>query len=66
MVAGDNGADQGRCRFNWAARKLLKRFLQLGANEIYRYGEGDQRHDEGCVSLFFFYAATLTSADLCF
>lgn len=47
------GLIMDRGRFNWAARKLLKRFLQLGANEIYRCGEGDQRHDEGYVYLLF-------------
>lgn len=34
-------------RFNWAARKLHKRLVQLGANEIYPRGEGDEQHDEG-------------------
>ena len=34
-------------RFNWAARKLHKRLLQLGANEIYERGEADEQHDEG-------------------
>jgi hypothetical protein len=37
------------CRFNWAAKKLHKRLLQLGGNEIYPYGEGDQQHPEGYV-----------------
>ena len=34
-------------RFNWAARKLHKRVLQLGANEIYARGEADEQHEEG-------------------
>ena len=34
-------------RFNWAARKLHKRLLQLGANEIYARGEADEQHEEG-------------------
>lgn len=34
-------------RFNWAARKLHKRLLQLGATEFYPPGEGDERHDNG-------------------
>lgn len=34
-------------RFNWAARKLYKRLLQLGANDIYPTGEADQQHPEG-------------------
>lgn len=36
-------------RFNWAARKLYKRLLQLGANDIYPTGEADQQHPEGSV-----------------
>lgn len=36
-------------RFNWAIRKLYKRLLQLGANEIYPTGEADQQHPEGSV-----------------
>lgn len=34
-------------RFNWAVRKLYKRLLQLGANDIYPTGEADQQHPEG-------------------
>ncbi len=34
-------------RFNWAARKLHRRLQQLGANEFYARGEGDEQHDEG-------------------
>ncbi|KAL8725809.1 MAG: hypothetical protein Q9181_006275 [Wetmoreana brouardii] len=34
-------------RFNWAARKLHKRLLQLGANEVCPRGEADEQHDEG-------------------
>lgn len=36
-------------RFNWAARKLCKRLVQLGANETYLSGEADQQHPEGYV-----------------
>jgi hypothetical protein len=39
-------------RFNWAIRKLYKRLLQLGANEIYPTGEADQQHPEGLVILY--------------
>lgn len=35
-------------RFNWAARKLHKRLLQLGASEVYPRGEADEQHEEGC------------------
>ena len=41
-----------KCRFNWAARKLHKRLLQLNAEEIYPRGEGDEQHEEGSVELF--------------
>lgn len=34
-------------RFNWAARKIHKRLIQLGANETYPRGEADVQHDEG-------------------
>lgn len=34
-------------RFNWAARKVHKRLLQLGADEAYPRGEADEQHDEG-------------------
>ena len=34
-------------RFNWAARKLHKRLLQLDAKEIYPRGEADEQHEEG-------------------
>ncbi|RAH56800.1 hypothetical protein BO85DRAFT_373724 [Aspergillus piperis CBS 112811] len=39
--------DSSYPKFNWAARKLHKRLLQLGANEIYDAGEADQQHPEG-------------------
>lgn len=34
-------------RFNWAARKLYKRLLQLGADEVHSGGEADHQHPEG-------------------
>ena len=34
-------------RFNWAARKLQKRLLQLGAVELCSRGEADEQHPEG-------------------
>lgn len=37
-------------RFNWAARKLYRRLLQLGADEIHSGGEADQQHPEGYAS----------------
>lgn len=54
----NNGFNEVK-RFNWAARKLHKRLLQLGANETFPYGEGDQRHDEGFVSSPFLYIVQL-------
>ncbi|PYI09947.1 NADPH-dependent FMN/FAD containing oxidoreductase [Aspergillus sclerotiicarbonarius CBS 121057] len=44
--------DSSYPKFNWAARKLHKRLLQLGANEIYRAGEADQQHPEGLEGTF--------------
>ncbi|CEM00764.1 unnamed protein product [Vitrella brassicaformis CCMP3155] len=34
-------------QFNYAARRLHKRLLQLGAHEFYRIGLGDDQHDFG-------------------
>ncbi|KAL8871283.1 MAG: hypothetical protein Q9174_002850 [Haloplaca sp. 1 TL-2023] len=39
--------DSSYPKFNWAARKLHKRLLQLGAFEFYPRGEADEQHDEG-------------------
>ena len=39
-------------RYNWAARKLSRRLEQLGAREFVAAGEGDERHEDGFVSLF--------------
>ena len=36
-------------RYNWAARKLHKRLVQLGAVETYSRGEADEQHDEGLI-----------------
>ncbi|KAI2923649.1 hypothetical protein CBS147371_1491 [Aspergillus niger] len=44
--------DSSYPKFNWAARKLHKRLLQLGANEIYDAGEADQQHPEGLEGTF--------------
>ncbi|EAW12628.1 NAPDH-dependent diflavin reductase [Aspergillus clavatus NRRL 1] len=44
--------DSSYPKFNWAARKLHKRLLQLGANEIYPRGEADQQHPEGLEGTF--------------
>jgi sulfite reductase alpha subunit-like flavoprotein len=39
--------DSSYPKYNWAARKLCKRLVQLGAHEYYTSGEGDERHDDG-------------------
>ncbi|KAL3465859.1 hypothetical protein BJX64DRAFT_252045 [Aspergillus heterothallicus] len=44
--------DSSYPKFNWAARKLYKRLLQLGANEIYTGGEADHQHPEGLEGTF--------------
>jgi sulfite reductase alpha subunit-like flavoprotein len=44
--------DSSYPKFNWAARKLHKRLLQLGANEIYPRGEADAQHPEGLEGTF--------------
>ena len=36
-------------RYNWAARKLHKRLVQLGASEAYPRGEADEQHDAGLL-----------------
>ncbi|KAL3474542.1 hypothetical protein BJX99DRAFT_231531 [Aspergillus californicus] len=44
--------DSSYPKFNWAARKLYKRLLQLGADEIYPGGEADHQHPEGLEGTF--------------
>ncbi|MCJ1308014.1 NAPDH-dependent diflavin reductase [Agyrium rufum] len=39
--------DSSYPKYNFAARKLWKRFSQLGAQELYIYGEADEQHPEG-------------------
>ncbi|KAG9305831.1 hypothetical protein G9A89_006242 [Geosiphon pyriformis] len=36
--------DSSYLRYNWPAKKLHKRLLQLGAQSIYQRGEGDDQH----------------------
>ena len=38
-------------RYNFAARKLQRRLIQLGAEEIFLQGEGDEQHPEGYLTL---------------
>ncbi|ROW05510.1 hypothetical protein VSDG_00057 [Cytospora chrysosperma] len=44
--------DSSYPKFNWSARKLQKRLLQLGAVEFHPAGEGDERHDNGIDSIY--------------
>ncbi|KAI7786313.1 nadph-dependent fmn fad containing oxidoreductase [Diaporthe eres] len=44
--------DSSYQKFNWAARKLHKRLLQLGAAELCPAGEGDERHENGIDSIY--------------
>ncbi|KAK3390998.1 hypothetical protein B0H63DRAFT_557869 [Podospora didyma] len=44
--------DSSYQKFNWAARKLRARLLQLGASEIFPTGEADERHDDGLDSVY--------------
>lgn len=38
-------------KFCWAAKKLSRRLLSLGAREICTRGEADEQHPLGCVRL---------------
>ncbi|KAK3323626.1 hypothetical protein B0T19DRAFT_210422 [Cercophora scortea] len=44
--------DSSYPKFNWAARKLRVRLLQLAAREFFQPGEGDERHDNGIDSIW--------------
>ncbi|KAI9729856.1 MAG: NAPDH-dependent diflavin reductase [Cirrosporium novae-zelandiae] len=44
--------DSSYPKFNWAARKLHKRLVQLGAREVYPRGEADEQHPEGLDASF--------------
>ncbi|ROT39449.1 riboflavin synthase domain-like protein [Sodiomyces alkalinus F11] len=44
--------DSSYPRFNWAVRKLHKRLGQLGAEEFYSRGEGDEQDDDGIDEAF--------------
>ncbi|KAK3944765.1 hypothetical protein QBC46DRAFT_251137 [Diplogelasinospora grovesii] len=44
--------DSSYPKFNWAARKLRARLLQLGASEAFKAGEADERHDNGIDSIY--------------
>lgn len=44
--------DSSYPKYNWAARKLHKRLVQLGATELYPRGEADEQHEEGLDASF--------------
>ncbi|KAL8830367.1 MAG: hypothetical protein Q9191_001477 [Dirinaria sp. TL-2023a] len=44
--------DSSYPKYNWAARKIHKRLVQLGANELYPRGEADEQHEEGLDASF--------------
>ncbi|MCJ1466379.1 NAPDH-dependent diflavin reductase [Pseudocyphellaria aurata] len=44
--------DSSYPKFNWAARKIQKRLLQLGAIELFPRGEADEQHPEGLDASF--------------
>lgn len=44
--------DKSYPKYNWAARKLHKRLLQLGGLEAYPRGEADEQHEEGLDASF--------------
>ncbi|KAK0672710.1 putative NADPH reductase TAH18 [Cercophora samala] len=44
--------DSGYRKFNWAARKLQVRLVQLGATEFFRAAEADERHNNGIDSIY--------------
>ncbi|KAK0722104.1 hypothetical protein B0T26DRAFT_643769 [Lasiosphaeria miniovina] len=54
--------DSSYPKFNWAARKLRVRLLQLGASEFVRAGEGDERHENGIDSAYLPWHQELKSA----
>lgn len=51
--------DSSYPKFNWAARKLQRRLVQLGASEFFASGEGDERHDDGIDSIYLPWHQTL-------
>ncbi|MCJ1286506.1 NAPDH-dependent diflavin reductase [Xylographa opegraphella] len=44
--------DSSYPKYNFAARKLQRRLTQLGAEELFSHGEGDEQHPEGYESSF--------------
>ncbi|CAI4210692.1 unnamed protein product [Parascedosporium putredinis] len=44
--------DSSYPKFNWAARKLVRRLDQLGALEVFPSGEADERHPDGTDGLY--------------
>ncbi|MCJ1389062.1 NAPDH-dependent diflavin reductase [Xylographa bjoerkii] len=44
--------DSSYPKYNFAARKMQRRLIQLGAEELFSQGEGDEQHPEGYESTF--------------
>ena len=51
--------DSSYPNYNWAALKLRKRLMQLGAEEIVGFGKGDEQHPEGHDGTFMPWSQTL-------
>ena len=51
--------DSSYPNYNWAALKLRKRLMQLGAEEILEFGKGDEQHPEGLEGTFVPWAQAL-------
>ncbi|KAK1756006.1 hypothetical protein QBC47DRAFT_201688 [Echria macrotheca] len=56
--------DSSYPKFNWAARKLRVRLLQLGASEFHPPGEADERHDNGIDSVYLSWFGEIRTAIL--
>ncbi|KAI5306325.1 NAPDH-dependent diflavin reductase [Ascosphaera pollenicola] len=61
--AGDFDSGGGDMEmFNFAARKLRKRILQLGAEVFFKHGEADEQHSEGNDATFIPWSQDLRQA----
>ncbi|EHA54937.1 hypothetical protein MCOR27_005677 [Pyricularia oryzae] len=53
--------DSSYPKYNWAARKLSKRLVQLGAQSFFEAGEGDERHDDSIDTVYLPWKQSLRS-----
>ncbi|TPX14381.1 uncharacterized protein E0L32_005577 [Thyridium curvatum] len=51
--------DSSYREFNFAALKLRRRLIQLGAEQVFEHGEADERHDYGADSIYLPWAEKL-------